>query len=191
MSGASAMGGGPLSDILKTVRLTSAVCFDVDAPKPMSSVIAAVGFDLAEDRPGPAQIIADHVVTAGRCSGTMAGEKAGALEAGEAIIFDDRHITSDSPGIETCAIKQVVIEVAAANERPFYINSGGDEPVSASLVCDYFCCHGRPFNPLLEKAQSMIKDADTRDAASFGAVPQSSGKRAASEIVLRLATGAG
>jgi hypothetical protein len=98
---------------------------------------------------------------------------------------------SNSPGIETPAIKQVVVEVAAANERPFYINSGGDEPVSASLVCGYFCCHGQPFNPLLGKAQCMIKEADTRDAASFGAVPQSSEKRAASETVLRLAAGAG
>jgi hypothetical protein len=87
MSGDSAMGGGPLSDILRTVRLISAVFFDVDAPKPVSCVIAAVGFDLAEDLPGPVHIIADPVVTAGRCSGTMAGEKAGALEAGESFLM--------------------------------------------------------------------------------------------------------
>jgi Cupin len=193
MSGDSAMGGGPLSDSLKTVRLTNAALFDVEAPRLMGRVIAAAGSDLAEDLPGADHMIADHVVTAGRCSGTMAGEEAVALEAGEAIVFTngDPHIMSSGPGIEAPATKQVVVEVAATNQRPFYINSGGDEPVSASLVCGYFACDARPFNPLLENLPRVIKAADTRGPASLAAVPQSSAKRAGSETVLGLAAGAG
>jgi len=78
----------------------------------------------------PDHIIAGHVVTAGRCSGTMAGEEVVALEAGEAIIFTNggRHIMSNSPGVEAPATKQVVVEIAAANKRSLYINRGSDEP---------------------------------------------------------------
>lgn len=139
--------------------------------------------------PGPDHINAGHVVTAGRCSGTMAGEEVVALEAGEAIIFTNggRHIMSNSPGVEAPATKQVVVEIAAANERSLYINRGSDEPVSAGLVCGYFAGDTQPFNSLLENLPRMIKAAE----ASLAAVPQPSKKRAGSETVLRPAAVAG
>jgi len=142
----------------------------------------------------PDHIIAGHVVTAGRCSGTMAGGEAVALEAGEAIIFTngDRHIMSDGPSVEAHATKQAVVEVAAANKRPpLYINRGGDEPVSAGLVCGYFACATRPFNSMLENLPRVIMAADTRGVAWLAAVPQSSEKRAGCETVRRFAAGAG
>ena len=138
----------------------------------------------------PDHVIAGHVVTAGRCSGTMAGEEVVALEAGEAIIFTNdggRHIMSNSPGVEAPATKQVVVEIAAANERSLYINRGSDEPVSAGLVCGYFAGDTQPFNSLLENLPRMIKAAE----ASLAAVPQPSKKRAGSETVLRPAAVAG
>ena len=137
----------------------------------------------------PDHIIAGHVVTAGRCSGTMAGEEVVALEAGEAIIFTNggRHIMSNSPGVEAPATKQVGVEIAAANERSLYINRGSDEPVSAGLVCGFFAGDTQPFNSLLENPPRMIKAAE----ASLAAVPQPSKKRAGSETVLRPAAVAG
>ena len=137
----------------------------------------------------PDHIIAGHVVTAGRCSGTMAGEEVVALDAGEAIIFTNggRHIMSNSPGVEAPATKQVGVEIAAANERSLYINRGSDEPVSAGLVCGFFAGDTQPFNSLLENPPRMIKAAE----ASLAAVPQPSKKRAGSETVLRPAAVAG
>jgi hypothetical protein len=93
--------------------------------------------------------------------------------------------------MEAPATQQDVVEVAAANQRPFYINGGGDEPLSASLVCGYFARDARPFNPLLENLAGVTKAANTRGAAWLAAVPQSSENRAGSETVLRLAAGTG
>ena len=53
MSGDSAMGGGPPSDILKAVQETGAAFFDVETPRLMGRVIAAAEFDLAKDLAGP------------------------------------------------------------------------------------------------------------------------------------------
>lgn len=93
--------------------------------------------------------------------------------------------------MEAPATQQDVVEVATANQRPFSINGGGDEPLSASLVCGYFACDACSFNPLLENLAGVIKAAHTRGAAWLAAVPQSSEKCAGSETVLRLAAGAG
>jgi hypothetical protein len=106
----------------------------------------------------------------------------------------DRHIMSNNPGVEAPATKQAVVEVAAANKRPLYINHinrGGDEPVSAGLICSYFARDTRPFNPLLENLPRVIKAADTRGAVSLAAVPQSSERRAGGQTALRLAAGTG
>lgn len=57
MSGDSAMGRGPPSDILKTVRLIDATFFDIEVPRLMGRVIAAAGSDLAEELPGADRMI--------------------------------------------------------------------------------------------------------------------------------------
>jgi hypothetical protein len=93
--------------------------------------------------------------------------------------------------MEAPATQQDVVEAAAANQRPFYINGGGDEPLSASLVCGYFAYDACSFNPLLENLAGTIKAANARGAAWLAAIPPSSEKRAGSETVLRLAAGTG
>src|SRR5262249_7014057 len=65
--GNGSMAGDPLSDVLKTVRLTGAVFFDIEArgawavSSPQREVI------LPKILPGADHLIAYHVVTAGRC----------------------------------------------------------------------------------------------------------------------------
>jgi AraC-like DNA-binding protein len=55
-----------------------------------------------------------------------------------------------------------VLEVAAAGRKPFCINYG-DGAASAKLVCGYFACDARPFNPLLENLPPVITAGDPRN----------------------------
>jgi AraC-like DNA-binding protein len=55
-----------------------------------------------------------------------------------------------------------VLEIAAAGRKPFEIIYGGG-PASAKLVCGYFACDARPFNPLLESLPPMFKAGEARN----------------------------
>jgi AraC-like DNA-binding protein len=187
------MAGDPLSDVLKTVRLTGATFFDIEArgawavSSPQRDVI------LPKVLPGADHLIAYHVVTAGKCFGTIAGGMPVALDTGEAIVFThcDRHIMSSSPGMDAPATTADVVEVAAASQWPFHVNCGGDGPVSASLVCGYLACDAQPFNPLLENLPRVIKASESARQNSGWlahfvrfAVAEVSQKRAGGETVL-------
>jgi AraC-like DNA-binding protein len=187
------MAGDPLSDVLKTVRLTGAAFFDIEARGSWAVSSPQRDLILPKILPRADHLIAYHVVTAGQCFGTIAGGEPVALAAGEAIVFTngDSHIMSSSPGMEAPPTTQDVVEVAAANQRPFHINCGGDGPVSASLVCGYLACDARPFNPVLENLPRVIKATDKSQSnagwlAQFVrfAVAESSEKRVGGETML-------
>lgn len=184
------MAGDPLSDVLKTVRLTGAVFFDIEARGSWAVSSPARNFILPKILPGADHLIAYHVVTVGRCVATIAGGEPVALEAGEAIVFTnaDSHVMSSSPGIEAPPTTQDVVDVAAASQRPFHINCGSAGPVSAGLVCGYLACDARPFNPLLENLPRLIKAGNSSNSwlAQFVrfAVAEASEKRAGGETVL-------
>jgi Cupin len=79
----------------------------------------------------------------------------------------------------------------SAGRLPFFINYGGDGPVSAKLVCGYLACDARPFNPLIENLPPVIKAGGPQDgdAGWLGqfirvAVMESADKRAGGESVL-------
>ena len=76
------------------------------------------------------------------------------------------------------------------SQLPFFINYGGDGPVSAKLVCGYLACDAQPFNPLLDNLPPVIKAGDKgRRAGWLGqfirlAMMESADKRAGGESVL-------
>ena len=184
------MAGDPLSDILRTVRLTGAAFFDIEARGAWAVSSPQRDHILPKILPGADHLIAYHVVTAGRCIATITGGEPVALEAGEAIVFTNgnSHIMSSSPGMDAPPTTQDVVEVAAASQRPFHINCGSDGPVSAGLVCGYLACDAQPFNPLLENLPRVItaRNASNSWLAQFVrfAVAELSEKRAGGETVL-------
>src|SRR6185503_10238513 len=155
------MTADPLSDVLKTVRLTGAVFFEIAAQGPWAVASPPRDLILPKILPGADHLIAYHVVTAGRCFATAAGGQPMPLEAGEVVVFTQGqpHIMSSQPGMRADPPTPDVLEVAAAGRKPFGINCG-DGPASAKLVCGYFACDARPFNPLLQSLPSMFKAGD-------------------------------
>ena len=53
---------------------------------------------------------------------------------------------------------------------PFFLNYGGDGPISAKFVCGFLACDAQPFNPLLDNLLPVIKAGDKQgsDAGWLG-----------------------
>jgi len=187
------MAADALSDVLRTVRLTGAVFFEVAATEPWVAESAPRDIILPKVLPGADHLIAYHVVTKGRCFGSLIGGPPIALEAGEVIMFThgDPHVMASSPGMRAETPTRGALDAATAGELPFTLNYGADGTPSANLVCGYLACDARPFNPLLENLPRVIKAGAPRadDASWLGqfirlAVMESAERRTGSESVL-------
>lgn len=187
------MAVDPLSDLLKTVRLTGAVFFEIAADGAWAIGSPTRDMILPHILPGADHLIAYHVVTSGQCFGTIAGGQSIPLAAGEVIVFvnSDPHIMSSGPAMGAEPVTRDVVDVAMAGEIPYCINYAGAEPASTRLVCGYLACDAGPFNPLLDNLPAVIKAGNPRDGHSgwLGqfiqlALTEVAEKRAGSESVL-------
>src|SRR5215475_11402904 len=136
------MAADALSDVLRTVRLTGAVFFDLGAKEPWVAASAPREIILPKVLPAADHLIAYHVVTMGRCFGGLVGGQPIALEAGEVIVFThgDPHIMSSGPGMGADPPSAAMLDDATAERLPFVVNYGGDGPPSTKLVCGYLAC---------------------------------------------------
>jgi len=186
------MAGDALSDLLKTVRLTGATFFDIEAQDPWAVCSPAPASILPRILPGADHLISYHVLTAGQCFARIIGKEAILVEAGEVVVFtnSDPHIMSSTPDLRADPPTADVLEIAAASQTPFPINYVKDGSLSARLVCGYLACDALPFNPLLEALPPVIKAGDVKgDGGWLGqfiklAVSEVTEKRAGSETVL-------
>jgi len=162
------MMADPLSDLLKTVRLTGAAYFDVVAKAPWVAESPPREMLLPKILPGGEHLIAYHVVTEGRCFANIIGQEPIPLEAGEVIVFTrgDPHVMSSAPGMRAEPVPADNLAADAGSQLPFSINYGGDGPIAAKMVCGFLACDARPFNPLLDNLPPIIK---ARDQANDGA----------------------
>ena len=146
------MAADPLSDLLKTVRLTGAVFFEIAAEEPWAVGSPPRELILPKILPGADHLIAYHVVTTGRCFATAVGGQAIPLEAGQVIVFTNGqpHIMSSGPNMPADPPMPDVLEVAASGKS---LSASTSVAVTASvrLVCGYLACDARPYNPLLEE----------------------------------------
>jgi hypothetical protein len=101
IGGNEAMAADPLSDLLKTVRLTGAVFFEIAAEEPWAVESPPRELILPKILPGADHLIAYHVVTTGRCFATAVGGQAMLLEAGQVVVFTNGqpHIMSSGPNM--------------------------------------------------------------------------------------------
>lgn len=166
------MSQDTLSDLLRTVRLRSALFFDLScagkwlAEAPGSTDIAALVM------PEVDQVIDFHVVTGGECWIAIHGEQPLRLLRGDIVILPqgDPHVVSSAPGMRSAPGVDWRSEMKVHN-RPFRVGrhgmemlgppSCGGEPgkdyaVETSLVCGFIGCDKRPFNPLLATLPRLL-----------------------------------
>ena len=148
-----------LSDVLSAVRLTGVIFFDhhVKAPfvgeLPPSTAIAGRVMPEAE------HVIQFHAMLSGTCWAARVGssEPPTRLKAGEIIIYPmgDANVMSSAPGMR--AEPDLAVYTRPNNRRlPFGCHQDGPGPEEGHLVCGYFGCDARPFNPLLEALPRML-----------------------------------
>ncbi|MDA9463228.1 AraC family transcriptional regulator [Bradyrhizobium sp. CCBAU 53415] len=159
-----------LSDVLKTVRLTGAVFFErhLHAPwvgeSPPSAAIATMVMPEAE------HVISFHAILSGSCWAGLAdsSDSSQRFNAGDIVIYPmgDANVLSSAPGMRGLPDLQ---EYARPNDRPLPIVTRLDNENAeyCHLVCGYFGCDARPFNPLLEALPPMLLSQMSAAAQSW------------------------
>lgn len=161
-----------LSDVLKAVRLTGAIFFDIHASTPW----------VAATPPGPSivgkiftdaeHLIPFHVVTDGECWGEVQDEPPTHLSTGDVIVFPhgDAHTMASSPGMRRTPDLDVYRR-PGTGQLPFSMSMGDKGGTPAHIVCGYLGCDATPFNPLLAALPRVIH-IPHRSGGAIGAFVQ-------------------
>jgi len=137
-----------LSDVLKAVRLTGALFFDVHASEPWVAETPAGKRIVGAMFPGSEHLISYHIMTHGSCWATLDAQAPMRLVAGDIIVLPhgDAHVLSSEPGLRRKP-DMALYRAPRDGRLPATIFMGAGE--SARFVCGFLGCDERPFNPLL------------------------------------------
>lgn len=144
-----------LSDVLRGVRLTGALFFDMKAhapwvgTTPKASVIASLVMPDAE------RVICFHILVAGDAWAALEDGSSPPmrLSAGDVVIAakGDSHFLSSAPGMRgEPDLGFYRRSVGHPLPVPHVLNETAGGPESCHFVCGYLGCDLRPFNPLIE-----------------------------------------
>jgi AraC-like DNA-binding protein len=178
-----------LSDVLRAVRLSGAVFFDVHASEPWVAEAPPGRTIVANVFPGAEHLISYHVVTRGACWGHIIGEPPRRLVAGDVIVFPhgDPHVISSAPGMRSTP-DLALYRPRADGHLPFTLMMGPEHAHPARIVCGFLGCDARPFNPLLAALPATLHVSDRGDGALGElvrfAVAESKDPRIGSECML-------
>ncbi|BCP54235.1 cupin [Kaistia sp. 32K] len=156
------MGTDVLSDVLSAVHLTGAVFFDVSARSPWVAEAPPMQKIARDVAPGSQHTIEYHVVTRGSCWISIVDrgdfEPVELCEGDIAVMpHGDPHALSSGPGMRAEPEWSVFNRPRDDNLLPFRLNSGSDGPADTRLVCGFFSCDARPFNPLLASLPRFMR----------------------------------
>jgi AraC-like DNA-binding protein len=191
-----------LSDVLRTVRLRSAVFYYVScdgdwvAEAPTSRDIAAAVMPEAE------HVMEYHVLTAGECWAGIVGEPPVKMQRGDVVLLaqGDAHVVSSTPGMRADPDVAGYFDMGRT-KRPFRIHydNGAQarvdldaptaQPCSATFVCGFIGFDLKPFNPLIATLPRMLhlpaegRGALSEQFATFAAA-ESAARRPGSEALL-------
>ncbi len=189
-----------LSDVLRTVRLTGALYFLVEAASPWEIAVPDGATLAPAILPRAQHVISYHIVTRGACWGRLAGGAPTRIESGDVLVFPhgDPYVMSidraTGGGPDTAEVLDFMKKMSAG-QLPFVVvegGGGGSEPLH--LVCGFLGCDVRPFNPLLGTLPRLLHlrrpDASSGDSLQQLidlTIAESSKQRAGGECIrLRL-----
>jgi AraC-like DNA-binding protein len=146
-----------LSDVLRAVRLTGAVFFDVHASDPWVAETPPAETIVKRLFPHAEHLICYHAVIAGGCWASLDDESPVRLAAGDVIVFPhgDPHAMSSAPGLRRPP-RLEMYRRSAEQQLPFTITLGETRVESGRFVCGFLGCDATPFNPLLSALPRAI-----------------------------------
>ncbi len=155
-----------LSDVLRAVRLTGAVFFDVRASEPWVAESPAGATIVGSIFPSSDHLMSYHVVTRGRAWASLDGEAPIRLSAGDVVLFPhgDAHAMSSAPGLRQ-APDPSLFQRPGDGRLPFAITMNGATSESSHIVCGFLGCDASPFNPLLAALPRVIRVSDSAGGA--------------------------
>jgi AraC-like DNA-binding protein len=194
-----------LSDVLRTVRLRTAVFYYVScdgnwaAEAPASRAIAAAVMPEAE------HVIEYHVLTSGECWVGLLDGAPIKMTRGDAVLLTqgDAHVVSSAPGMRADPGVDSYFELGRT-QRPFRVHhdgpqpfvdldgklaAPGSQPCAATFVCGFIGCDLKPFNPLMATLPRLLhlpaegRSALSEQFATFAAA-ESAARRPGSEALL-------
>ena len=167
-----------LSDVLRAVRLTGAVFFDVQASEPWVAESPPGESIVGRIFPGADHLISYHVITGGPAGAASIGQAPLHLSAGDVIVFPhgDAHVMSSAPGLRDEPDPSKLSPARATDNcrSPCPWATASADP--AHLVCGFLACDARPFNPLLSALPPVIRVSD-RAGGAIGAFVQLRARR--------------
>jgi AraC-like DNA-binding protein len=182
----------PLSDVLRSVRLTGGVFFGANLTAPWS-VAAQVGLkECLPFLPDLVQVIGYHVVLEGRMLVGLDGEPPIELRAGEIVLFprNDIHTMASAAGVIPVSAADLIQQSPEGGVMKIRYG-GGHEPTS--IICGFLGTQD-DFNPLLATLPRMLRldisKAASRDwvetSVRFAAAELVRGRLASSDVMSRL-----
>jgi AraC-like DNA-binding protein len=188
-----------LSDVLRAVRLTGALYFEISAARPWIAATPSMKDIGATMMPDAGHVIPFHVmVSAQGWAKTDDGSlPAAGFEAGDIVMFphgEGHVLTSDSDRWEATPADAGFYAAAASSDAPFTVCSIGGDGARAEFVCGYLGCDASPFNPLLGALPSMLivksqlgSQALMRELLRAALEQKANGRAGAATLVLRAA----
>jgi AraC-like DNA-binding protein len=171
------MSTDALSDVLSAVRLSGSVFFDVTARSPWVAEAPPAAQIANEVAPGAQLVIEYHVVTRGTCWISLVGDLAFdpvSLKEGDIAVIPqgDPHVVSSAPGMRAEPELDVHRRPEDPNALPFAIRTGSGGPSDTHLICGFFSCDARPFNPLLDALPRFLRFNRDASLGPYGLLDQ-------------------
>lgn len=191
------MSTDALSEVLSAVHLSGSVFFDVTASSPWVAEAPPAAQIASEVMPGAQHAIEYHVVTRGSCWISLVGDVESEpvrLQQGDIAVIPhgDPHVVSSEPGMRATPNLEIHRRPKDDNALPFMLQTGGEGPSDTHLICGFFSCDVRPFNPLLDLLPRLIRVGPDVSHAANGlldqfirfATAEMGNKRAGSQSIL-------
>jgi AraC-like DNA-binding protein len=150
-----------LSDVLRTIRLTAALFFPLEACSPWADEIPAAAALASSIQPTAEHVVSYHIVSEGTCWLTLLGAQPVRLDAGDIVVIPhgDAYVMSSAPGMRAAIPADAVLtffkQRASGSATSTVIEDGGGTE-RARLVCGFLGCDIRPFNPVLDALPRLV-----------------------------------
>ncbi len=143
-----------LSEVLRVIRVSGAVHFNVEFMRPWSVVTTPPDLLASRLMPGAEAITLFHLATDAGCWVMCGKLEPIRIEPGDVLVFPrgDQHIMTSDPGMPPVPIASIFPEVPA--EQITWVKHGGDGE-GTRFVCGYLHSDQR-FGPLLDAMPAFI-----------------------------------
>jgi AraC-like DNA-binding protein len=182
----------PLSDVLRSFRLSGGIFLDSHFTAPWCVVSRLTAEDCGPFLTAPALLIAYHFVIEGRLLFTIEGEQTIEVCAGEVVLLPRNDVHTMASGSGLAAVNaHDLIQASAGGGLAQISHGGGGE--TTHLVCGFLSSEDL-YNPLIAALPRMLK-LDVRHGASrdwvdasvrFAADELTQGRFASSSVMSRL-----